>query len=317
MSAEQNQSAPVPALQQPPQVSSISPLTPQALPTSRRKVQKRTVVIVVIAVIVVIMLLIVGVWVFTVSAQGTRCALGKPIYTGSYWGPDMLVNRPYLGNTTGTLSPNGSFYNFESGSLDLNASVQTWWNNPVGQAWAESNTPTDGTWVQLENVHYNWTVYSVSNTTGPAGGTACTTAFVAAPGSLNRSGGSDVALSRISLANNTTDTGEADCVGIPSCVWFDNNFRGSNYPSVDTCGVDHSVTIAVWRPVHIPIAITFPYQGKNFTASGTLSWSLLGWNSAPLPTMNYVFPANTGTWQIYSPSGTGVPGAFAFQFEPC
>ncbi len=280
-------------------------------PVRRKKLPRRLSICLVVVILLIISSTIVW-WELPVFHERPSCALGQAVFRGAYWGPDMIMNRPYLGNATGTFSANGTYYTFASGGLKVNTTVGSWWSPSPDTLISLS---TGGThWVGLNNVQDNWTVYSVRNTTSVQGGGHCTSRFVAIPDRFSVA--TRVAFTSIPLVNNSTDTGEKRCVGTPLCVSFDNNFHGSNYPSVDTCGRG-PITINVSQPVSIPISLTFPYQGSNATTNGTLSWGTIAVPNPIVPSMSYSFPADTGTWELYSPAGPAIPGAFAFQYFPC
>lgn len=173
------------------------------------------------------------------------------------------------------------------------------------------------TWAAIgEFSDFNWTIYGVANATvfGLTSNAYCTAPFVAEPQSQIVNGFYG---NYLIPPNSTTDMGEPNrshssiYFGIPS-VTFDNSFHYCNYPNVTTCGRSADVTIRVNGTVSIPISVSLSVGGHNVTAYGSMEWTNYGWSSQ-IQTMTYEFPANFGTWEVYSASGPNALGALAFQ----
>ena len=283
---------------------------------SRRK--KRLVWISLLAVLAVVLATIGA----SIALEKAECVLGTEVYSLKTPSPVAFLNRPYLGNATVMYSGDpGPEFVFDSGSLQ----EESWPERATGSSnYAAGGSPPAGIWTLIQvATTFNWSVYTTENmtTTTTSSVAACTSAFVAmvhptVPACCG------VGSTEVSLPSNTTDVNEPnylpDTWGPASQVWFDNGFHGSNYPTVDTCGLNHSITINVSSRVHVPIGLTFPFDGHNVTVRGSLSWDMQGFQSSPTPyPLSYTFPSGAGQWQVYSPSGTDLPGALAFQYSPC
>ena len=245
----------------------------------------------------------------------TSCLLGNPLGTKILNTPFFFMNVPFGGNASvnSAFTP-GPAYAFASGNLDVSHTPWTY----MGTGYEGLSTiqspphPPGGFYSDL-----NWTVYSVENQTVNGSGTngACTQKYVAEANPMDDRNFTGF---EFMLNNNTTDAGEwhQPYGEANSSVWIDNSFHGPNTRSIDTCGQSNNTTVSVNGSVQLAIEVTIPVGSQNVTAYGTMEWSNgVWWNQ--VETLTYDFPANFGTWEVYSPSGPNTQGAWAFQYYPC
>ncbi len=259
--------------------------------------------------------------------------MGHAVKTVQVYTPVALMNPPYGGSVAlnMTLTPTkgnpvGPMYSFSSGGLKVTSTplVSIFGRLMFGPGPVGGNYSGSGGAFRI----FNWTVYPVINETaftfGPT--TVCTTKYVAVATIYGPQDGMD--FSTINVTNNTTDASEAHFPTLPSGVslppnttmmWFDNGFHFANFPSVDTCGKTSPSVITVNGTVSLLISFTTLIGSRNVTLDGTLYWTNQDQPAGNMigPTMTYVFPANFGVWQIYSPAGANTLGALAFQYHPC
>ena len=277
--------------------------------------------IAVILIVVLSLVLDIGVY---VAYERVECSLGGAVSTEMMITPIALLNTPY-GGLAWTFN-GGPTYTFASGGLVLATTI--------GSPQMSFGTSSNGKWTYLpvgEFSGFNWTLYSVKNSTVFTTSQAhpCTTAFVAAPAASTRMPGQPIPwieVAPLTLPNNTTDLGEPHIalsvhgpypynLSAYTAVRFDNGFHTPNYPTVDTCGSSVPQEITVNGSVSIPISVSLSGpSGHNVTVSGTFTYPSGVSNDT---VMHYYFPANAGSWDVYSPSGTNVSGALAFQYYPC
>ena len=265
--------------------------------------------------------------------ERSECVIGHPVKTVPVYTPVELMNNPYGGNTylNMTLTPTqgnpvGPMYSVSSGGLTVIS-------RPLISIFASVMVvpgPDAHNYSQVGGAFrtFNWTVYPATNQTTFTFGapTVCTDRYVAAATIYGPQDGMDFIT--VNVTNNTTDASEAHFPSIPvgatlppntTMMWFENGFVSANYPEVDTCGKTSPTVITINGTVSVPISFTTTIGNQNVTIDGRLYWTNQGQPANHLigATMTYVFPANFGIWQIYSPSGTNTPGALAFQYHPC
>ncbi|MCL4325044.1 MAG: hypothetical protein M1144_06255 [Candidatus Thermoplasmatota archaeon] len=287
---------------------------PPMSPTKARKP-------VTVAIILILIVGLVAVAVAYLAFERVECSLGTAVSSDVMITPVALFNTPYGGNATTNLgSPT---FTFGSGGLVFATAISSA-GLPSG-VYGTGKAPylPEGLFTA-----YNWTLYSVKNSTVFTTSQAqpCTTGFVAAPAIQNGQSTKWYSTNDIAIPNATTDLGEAHFPPLgtgPSPfnltyhpdVWFNNGFQTANYPAVNSCGLSGTQEITIKGTVSFPISVSLPGpNGHNVTVRGSLTYSS---RDANQPTLQYEFPGNTGSWQIYSLAGTNTSGPLAFQYTPC
>jgi hypothetical protein len=310
------------------------PVVPVSSGTKATHKKWRAVLLVLLVVVVVAVPSSIGVlWFTSLHSTSIQCQLGQVVGQASQiLTPAELVNAPYNGSAFANVSfaptGGGPVYIFASGGLQERA--QPWPGTEAQGGFLESFGTEAGhangdPWSTGIFVQMNWTMYAVHNATvvGASKNAPCTTPYIAVP---QPSVVNPIQMLGIPpLTNYTDDASESHSLFDPgqmpppgqATVWFDNGFHAANYPTVDTCGRP-GVTLSYTGNVQVPIWVTIPVGGKNLTAYGELEWNNVPYfSNGPNLTVDYQFPANAGSWDVYSPSGANQMGALAFQYHSC
>jgi hypothetical protein len=299
-----------------------------------------------VAGVAIAVLIVVGVGPQGVLLQRvTVCQLGAEIGSYSIWTPYVLLNQPDQTEVSMAAETNAWNYTFTSGSLTTGAL-------PVGSTGSWGGFGNDGPsgGVLAEFQDSSWTFYHavnktvIGNSPGP-----CTQPYVAKVGASLGCGG----LLTIPLyPNNSTDSNEPHIWNSstavsgtwgPGCpvqtpgtyVWFDNSYSANgvgNYAPVDLnlCGWNSTYPLWLDGTARIPVIVTVPYQGRDVSASGFISWYGQpnagpplsgqatgitayyalpgGWNWSLAPVGPAAFPINPGE---------PLPGLIAFERSAC
>jgi hypothetical protein len=228
------------------------------------------------------------------------CQLGKDIGTYLVWTPLTLVNIPDGGGVS--VSQNSWNYTMTSGSVTLTSPPAN-----TGLTGEQSSPPSSGIFNTFEET--NWTFYETQNVS-PSGSTAvpCTQPYIA-----EFTGAYDdcFASPTLPLQNNTSDAIEphsSNWSGFsPECpapspgayVWFNTSFplpaTGAS-TRLNLCGQSGFDTLAAYTPVQLPIAVNVPFQGREISSVGHLSWQGVD-SAADEPSVTYNVPADW-MWEV-------------------
>ncbi len=260
----------------------LQPATPK---WSRRR--KVSVVAASVACVVVVLVISIG-----IGPPGfallhvTVCRLGREVGSYVIWTPDILLNKPDATNVSVWTVGYDWNYTFTSGSLTVGSLPP----GPFKFGGGEGVTlGQGGLFGNFQN--HNWTFYqAVNESVIGASPDPCTQRYIAETGSPLGCGGS---VTLPLLPNNSTDTNEphiwngtvgengseAPCpVQTPGTyVWFDSSFHsggtGASAPvDLNLCDSPGTYSLELQGVARIPVVVTVPYQGRDISASGFLSW---------------------------------------------
>jgi hypothetical protein len=308
--------------------SPVGPVKTDRTPSSSREGPDRTFhVVAIVLVVLAVTAAATGLDQWYTQTQGRGCDLGASIASYSVWTPHALANIPNGGGA-------GAFENtvdwtFSSGSLTVGMLRDS--PDPSGYGGAFSYGAT-GIYADFDT--YNWTVYSVTNGSGPLGSSSpCTQPYVAevSPG---WGCGESVPLA---LGNNSSDAVEPNYWNITpgefcgslvtpgTSVWFDTAFQsggldGSSTTVLNLCNWSTPFYDPVRGAVSLPIAFEAPYDGHSIRVVGTLEWVSF---ATGLPTASYTIPPGF-IWKVapvgtssFGDTGFSPPGLLAFERLSC
>lgn len=257
------------------------------------------------------------------------CQLGTAVGAYAIWTPLSLVNSPEGGNVNAFAD--SWHYTFASGGLTITSPP---WDYPGGSGQTNASPGIFSSYGE-----FNWTFYRTQNVSGVGtGGSPCTQPYVAQFTQGASSGG----LCVIPIPNGSSDMVEPHSfngTGTDACpvtqtgpyVSFYTAFpAGDRLPGsvtrLDLCNLTGTYPLQVLGPAYVPVAVTVPYEGRNISATGQLSW--FGDSSASLPfdhfTASYDVPAGWN-WALstFPPTTAGInlnlplPGLVAFVRSAC
>jgi|GEM_PF-2445417 len=267
-----------------------------------------------------------GIGLYESQTAGTQCSLGPALGVYLIQTPFLLGNFPLGGGVSDFESTVN--WTFESGSVLLEPLRNSGDANQEGFGGGYN-----GSGILASFEPRNWTIYSVSNVSGPTDGVPCTQPYVAVstPAPFGQ------ATFQLPIANNSSDAVEPHYVNesgttydgltfAPNAsVWFDTSFHAGppNYPNetaLNLCGWNTPFIDSARGIVSVPIAVSVLFQGRLITSYGNLTWA--GYGSGN-PAATYAIPpgwiwdiAQVGTSSYPGPSFLPT-GLLAFERFPC